>query len=80
MTVQELISALQCLDPALPVLIRGYESGQNSVKQVIVREYHDNPDGKAWYYGDYATTETLDVDEVRSSPFRAVEFVAWAKV
>lgn len=58
MTVGELIAKLQTFDPALPVMVDGYEGGVDYPAEVAVSDtMGENPsysDG-TWYYGRYDT-------------------------
>ncbi len=72
MTVKELILALECLSPDLPVLVRAYEGGVNNVSELVRKQFHVNPDGEAWYYGQF---EQVYEHTEANSPFDGVELI-----
>jgi hypothetical protein len=65
MTVQDLISKLQSEDPTAMVLVRGYESGFDSINKlskvrVSKNNYKNIAENKNWWDGDYEVNERGD--------------------
>jgi hypothetical protein len=62
MKVKDLIKVLQDVDPELEVVVDGYETGYDVVKQVYsVNVFKPENTNKAWYDGTY--TELGNNDE-----------------
>lgn len=54
MNVKELIEKLQTLDPEMPVMVDGYETGYDEVKEVcIIDNLKKLPENKPYYDGEY---------------------------
>jgi len=68
MTVAELIQTLLDLDPSLQVMVRGYESGVNTVEGYVETNYEKN-DEQGWYAGEFQEAEG-------SGDFRGVHLIA----
>ena len=54
MKVKELIEHLQQFDPEQIVVVDGYETGYDEIKEVTrISGLKKLPEGKAWYDGEY---------------------------
>lgn len=62
MTVQELIEALQTLDPGQRVVVAGYEDGFNDISEIKTCTLRLNV-YQEWYYGSHADAEKNSVGE-----------------
>ena len=58
MLVEELIAALEKLDPKLQVITSGYEGGVDDIEGVSVVKIALNVNAE-WYYGKHETVDTL---------------------
>jgi len=60
MKVKELIEQLQKHDPESIVIVDGYETGFDEVKQVeYIAGLKKLPESKAWYDGEYQKAPTI---------------------
>jgi hypothetical protein len=60
MKVKELIEQLQKFDPEEIVVVDGYETGFDEVKEVhYLTGLKKLPDNKAWYDGEYQEASTM---------------------
>ena len=62
MTIAELIQTLSHFDPAIPVVVRGYEGGYNDVSVIEPLFVQRNVNEK-WYYGAHDCVKEGDVSD-----------------
>jgi hypothetical protein len=53
MKVKELIKHLEKLDPEMDVVVDGYETGYDPIRDILQIEIVPTPDSKGWYDGEY---------------------------
>jgi uncharacterized protein (UPF0297 family) len=64
MTVQELITQLQQLDPNTSVFRQGYEGGYNDVNNIITDVYMALDVYEPKYFGSHEQVEELDQEQL----------------
>jgi hypothetical protein len=64
MTVQELITHLQQLDPNLRIFKDGYEGAYNDINNISTEVEMALNVNSEWYYGDHELVEDLDKEQL----------------
>jgi hypothetical protein len=64
MTVQELITHLQQLDPNLRIFKDGYEGAYNDINNISSEVEMALNVNSEWYYGDHELVEDLDKEQL----------------
>jgi hypothetical protein len=64
MTVQELITHLQQLDPNLRIFKDGYEGAYNDINNISTEVEMALYVNSEWYYGDHELVEDLDKEQL----------------
>lgn len=77
MKIKDLIEKLQQFDPDMEVVVDGYETGYDYVKEIYKIPVIPTPDGKGWYDGELQDSDIKpiswlqDIEEVIYLPRRS---------